>query len=72
MSPAHLIANRYRIADPERDLLGRGAMGDVYGATDTQTGETVAVKALNPDVLARDPHPHGKAGKPSPSPEAFP
>ena len=42
-----LIANRFEI----QDLLGRGGMGEVYRATDTQTGETVAVKALNPEIL---------------------
>jgi len=55
MSAARRIADRFVIADPERDLFGRGGIGEVYRATDTQRGETVAVKALNPDVLARDP-----------------
>jgi len=46
-----LVQNRYRL-DAE---LGRGGMGTVHRATDTQTGEIVAVKALNPQVVARDP-----------------
>jgi serine/threonine protein kinase len=49
------IAGRFEIRDPEQDLLGRGSMGDVYRATDTHTGETVAVKALDPGIVARDP-----------------
>ena len=51
MNTKHLVAGRFEI----QDLLGRGGMGDVYHATDTQTGETIAVKALNPEVLERDP-----------------
>jgi non-specific serine/threonine protein kinase len=46
-----LLQNRYRI-DVE---LGRGGMGEVYRATDTQTDELVAVKALNSEVVARAP-----------------
>jgi serine/threonine-protein kinase len=55
MSSSQIIANRFRINDLTQDLLGRGSMGVVYRATDTQTGELVAVKALNPDVIAHDP-----------------
>ena len=50
-SSGQLIANRFEI----QDLLGRGGMGEVYRAIDIQSGETVAVKALNPEVLERDP-----------------
>jgi len=55
MSTSQRIADRFEIHDPERDLLGRGSMGEVYRATDTQTGEPVAVKALDPRVVARAP-----------------
>jgi eukaryotic-like serine/threonine-protein kinase len=36
----------YRIGKP----IGKGGMGSVYEATDTQTGQRVAVKALNPHL----------------------
>ena len=55
MSKSQLIAKRFAIHDPEKDLLGRGGMGDVYRATDLQTNGLVAVKALNPQAVGRDP-----------------
>src|SRR5512135_3764285 len=55
MSTSQLICGRFRIDDLEHDLLGRGWMGSVCRATDTLTGEIVAVKALDPGVVARDP-----------------
>jgi predicted ATPase len=51
-----LIGNRFEIADPERDLLGRGGMGDVYRGVDLRTGHAVAIKALRPEVVAGDPN----------------
>jgi len=48
---APTLQNRFRI-DAE---LGRSGMGTVYRATDTLTGELVAVKALNSEVVARVP-----------------
>ncbi|MGF1504468.1 MAG: protein kinase [Anaerolineae bacterium] len=37
------------------DLLGAGAMGEVYRGTDTQTGDTVAIKRLKASLVERDP-----------------
>jgi hypothetical protein len=32
VSPSQLIASRFKIVDPEKELLGRGGMGEVYRA----------------------------------------
>lgn len=52
MSEEHaLVAGRYRLDE----LIGRGGMGDVFKGTDTQTGDTVAVKRLHQSVLEENP-----------------
>jgi serine/threonine-protein kinase len=46
-----LFASRYRIDQ----IVGRGGMGVVYKAVDTQLDETVAIKTLPGDVMSRSP-----------------
>lgn len=49
------IANRFAIHDLQHDSIGHGMMGDVYRGTDLQTGQVVAIKALNPQIVASQP-----------------
>jgi len=50
-----VIANRFEISDPEKDLIGGGETGRVYRGTDTQTGQAVSIKVLKPEILASQP-----------------
>src|SRR5438270_2135080 len=51
LQSGQLFANRYRI----ESIVGRGGMGVVYRAVDTQLDEPVAIKTLPGDVMTRSP-----------------
>ena len=50
LSPGSIFADKLRIDV----VLGRGAMGIVYGATDLTLGRRVALKVIAPEVLDGD------------------
>jgi serine/threonine-protein kinase len=45
-APGQIFASRYRIVN----LLGRGAMGEVYRAEDVKLGQSVALKLMSPSA----------------------
>jgi serine/threonine-protein kinase len=51
LTPGMTFASRYQI----EQIIGRGGMGVVYRAVDTQLDETVALKMLPNDALTRSP-----------------
>ena len=51
LSTGRLFAGRYEI----QESLGAGGMGVVYRAFDRQVGETLAIKAIRPDIGQLDP-----------------
>lgn len=51
MSTEKIIAERYALSS----IIGQGGMGTVYRGVDTRTGDTVAIKALKPEIILRDP-----------------
>ena len=45
-APGQIFASRYRVVN----LLGRGAMGEVYRAEDLKLGQSVALKLMSPSI----------------------
>lgn len=48
LDEGYLVADRYRI----RGLVGKGGSGVIYAALDTESGQQVALKTLNADLLS--------------------
>ena len=51
MHDKNRISGRYEL----HELIGQGGMGEVYRGVDTQTGDAVAIKVLNHEIIARMP-----------------
>jgi tetratricopeptide (TPR) repeat protein len=51
MNGQHVIGSRFVITG----TIGQGGMGEVYRGQDLETGETVAIKLLKPDIIESDP-----------------
>lgn len=49
------IADRYKINDLEKDLVGRGQTAHCYRGTDTHTGKNVAIRILKPEFATGHP-----------------
>lgn len=50
LGPGHVIAGKYRLID----LLGKGAMGEVWRAEHTSLGAPVAIKLIDVELLGAD------------------
>ena len=48
MSPAEVAGGRYTL----QERIAAGGMGEVWRATDTSLGRTVAIKLLRPEIAA--------------------
>ena len=55
MSSPLIIAGRYGIEDVQTSLIGQGGMGSVYLGNELPTGRRVAIKRLQPELVATDP-----------------
>ncbi len=52
MSQVHRVVGEHYTL---HEIVGQGAMGEVYRATDERTGQAVAVKAIKRELFAEDP-----------------
>lgn len=55
MSSTWTIDGRYSIDHRETSLIGQGGMGSVYLGRELASGRPVAIKRLQPDLVATDP-----------------